>query len=92
MNEWGSQLENRFHRDEYDSVWRWRGRRGPNWFVTIQHMTIQRMEHVGIVVDDLQPRLSSSSSSDSYCRAREPSKAVGWTASLGSRAYGRTLR
>jgi len=23
------------------------------WFVTIQHMTIQRMEHVGIVVDDL---------------------------------------
>ena len=30
MNEWGPQLENRFHRDEYDSVWRWRGRRGPN--------------------------------------------------------------
>lgn len=23
------------------------------WFVTIQHMAIQRMEHVGIVVDDL---------------------------------------
>jgi hypothetical protein len=23
------------------------------WFLTIDHMTIQRMEHVGIVVDDL---------------------------------------
>jgi catechol 2,3-dioxygenase-like lactoylglutathione lyase family enzyme len=23
------------------------------WFLTIEHMTIQRMEHVGIVVDDL---------------------------------------
>ncbi len=23
------------------------------WFITIEHMTIQRMEHVGIVVDDL---------------------------------------
>src|SRR5207247_10766717 len=23
------------------------------WFFTIEHMTIQRMEHVGIVVDDL---------------------------------------
>jgi catechol 2,3-dioxygenase-like lactoylglutathione lyase family enzyme len=23
------------------------------WFITIEHMTIQRMDHVGIVVDDL---------------------------------------
>jgi catechol 2,3-dioxygenase-like lactoylglutathione lyase family enzyme len=23
------------------------------WFLTIEHMTLQRMEHVGIVVDDL---------------------------------------
>jgi catechol 2,3-dioxygenase-like lactoylglutathione lyase family enzyme len=23
------------------------------WFLTIEHMTVQRMEHVGIVVDDL---------------------------------------
>jgi hypothetical protein len=23
------------------------------WFLTIEHMTIQRMEHVGIMVDDL---------------------------------------
>ena len=23
------------------------------WFLTIEHMTIQRMDHVGIVVDDL---------------------------------------
>ncbi len=23
------------------------------WFITIEHMTVQRMEHVGIVVDDL---------------------------------------
>jgi hypothetical protein len=23
------------------------------WVITIEHMTIQRMEHVGIVVDDL---------------------------------------
>jgi catechol 2,3-dioxygenase-like lactoylglutathione lyase family enzyme len=28
-------------------------RRGSNTFLTIEHMTIQRMEHVGIVVDDL---------------------------------------
>ena len=23
------------------------------WFITIEHMAIRRMEHVGIVVDDL---------------------------------------
>ena len=27
--------------------------RPPIWFLTIKHMTIHRMEHVGIVVDDL---------------------------------------
>jgi hypothetical protein len=26
---------------------------GTIWFLTIEHMTIQRMDHVGIVVDDL---------------------------------------
>jgi catechol 2,3-dioxygenase-like lactoylglutathione lyase family enzyme len=30
-----------------------RGTAARVWFLTIEHMTIQRMEHVGIVVDDL---------------------------------------
>lgn len=33
--------------------------RGSNLALTTEHMTIPRMEHVGIVVDDLRPRLSS---------------------------------
>jgi catechol 2,3-dioxygenase-like lactoylglutathione lyase family enzyme len=33
-----------------------------------------------------RPRLSSSSSSDSCCGARRPSKVAGWTASWASRA------
>jgi hypothetical protein len=42
--------------------------------LTIEHMTIKRMEHVGIVVDDLAAATESSSGSDSSCRARGPSK------------------
>ena len=44
---------------------------------TVERMTIQRMEHVGIVADDLAARRRSSSSSDSSCRARGRSRAVG---------------
>ena len=64
----------------------------PKRFLTIEHMTLQRMEHVGIVVDDLAAATDSSPSSDSCCRARRPSKVAGWTASWGSRAYGRRVR
>ena len=46
-------------------------------------MTIQRLEHVGIVVDDLAPRQRCSSSSGSSRKARGRSSAVGWTASVG---------
>jgi catechol 2,3-dioxygenase-like lactoylglutathione lyase family enzyme len=38
-----------FAEEAVDDGWTARGRR----VLTIQHMTIQRMEHVGIVVDDL---------------------------------------
>ncbi len=52
--------------------------------VTIDLMTIQRMDHVGIVVDDLALRRSSSSTSDSSRRALGWSTAVGWIAWRGS--------
>src|SRR6266545_3587380 len=39
-----------------------------------------------------RPRRRSSSSSDSSCRARGRSRAVGWTAWWGSRAFGRRSR
>jgi catechol 2,3-dioxygenase-like lactoylglutathione lyase family enzyme len=54
-------------------------------------MTIQRMEHVGIVVDDL------AAATEFFVlglvlQGEGPSKVAGWTATWGSRAYGRTLR
>src|SRR4029453_1231706 len=43
-------------------------------------MTIERMEHVGIVVDDLEPRRRSSPSSDSSCTAKARSRAISGSA------------
>jgi hypothetical protein len=57
---------------------------------TIEHMTLQRMEHVGIVVDDLATEFFVGS--DSCRRAGGRSKVAGWTASWGSKAYGWTMR
>ena len=55
-------------------------------------MAIQRMEHVGIVVDDLAAATEFFVELGLVLQGEGPSKAAGWTASWGSRAYGRTLR
>jgi catechol 2,3-dioxygenase-like lactoylglutathione lyase family enzyme len=55
-------------------------------------MTIQRMDHVGIVVDDLAAAIVFFVELGLVLQARGPSKVAGWTASWGSRTYGRTLR
>ena len=54
-------------------------------------MTLQRMEHVGIVVDDLTAATEFFAELGLVLQG-EPSKAARWTASWGSTAYGRTLR
>jgi hypothetical protein len=59
---------------------------------TIEHMTIQQMEHVGIVVDDLAAATEFFVELGLVLQGRGPSKAAGWTASWGSRASGRTMR
>ena len=55
-------------------------------------MTIQRMDHVGIVVDDLAAATEFFVELGLVLQGKGPSKVAGWTASWGSRAYGRTLR
>jgi catechol 2,3-dioxygenase-like lactoylglutathione lyase family enzyme len=50
------------------------------------------MEHVGIVVDDLAAATEFFVELGLVLQARRPSNAAGWTASSGSRAYGRMLR
>ena len=55
-------------------------------------MGIQRMEHVGIVVDDLAAATEFFVELGLVLQARGPSKVAGWTASWGSSAYGLTLR
>ena len=54
-------------------------------------MTIQRMEHVGIVVDDLAAATEFFVELGLELQGEWSSKVGGWTASWGSRAYGRTL-
>jgi catechol 2,3-dioxygenase-like lactoylglutathione lyase family enzyme len=55
-------------------------------------MTIQRMEHVGIVVDDLAAATEFFVELGLVLQGEGPVEGRGWTASWGSRAYGRTLR
>jgi catechol 2,3-dioxygenase-like lactoylglutathione lyase family enzyme len=43
----------RFYRDDQDEFFGPAVRAARIWFITIEHMSIERMEHVGIVVDDL---------------------------------------
>jgi catechol 2,3-dioxygenase-like lactoylglutathione lyase family enzyme len=75
----------RFYRDDQDECF------GPAvgaariWPITMEHMSIKRMEHVGIVVDDLAAAAEFLSSLDSCCKARGPSRVAGWTASWGLR-------
>ncbi len=42
------------------------------WFPTIEHMTVQRMEHVGIVVDDLAAATECYEDSYRLCYVRGP--------------------
>jgi hypothetical protein len=62
------------------------------WFRTIEHMTIQRMDHVGIVVDDLAAATEFFVELGLVQQGEGALAVAGWTASLGSRAYGQTLR
>jgi hypothetical protein len=59
--------------------------------LTIEHMTIRRMEHVGIVVDDLAAAIESFVELGLELQARGASKAARW-AVVGSSAYWRRLR
>jgi hypothetical protein len=54
--------------------------------------TIQRMDNVAIVVDDLAAATAFLSNSDWSWRARRQSRAARWIASLGSRESDRTSR
>ena len=56
---------------------------------TIERMTVQRMDHVGIVVDDLAAAIEFFVELGLVLRARRPSKAAWSTASSGSKACGR---
>jgi catechol 2,3-dioxygenase-like lactoylglutathione lyase family enzyme len=49
-------------------------------------MTIQRMEHVGIVVDDLAAATEFFVDLGLELQGKGPSKVARWTASWGSRA------
>ena len=55
-------------------------------------MAIQRMDHVGIVVDDLAAATEFFVELGLVLQGEGPSKVAGWTAWWGSRAYGWTLR
>jgi hypothetical protein len=62
-----------------------------SWFgrvATVERLTIQRMDHVGIVVDDLAAATAFFVELDSGCRSR----AVWRTTWLGPRASGRRSR
>jgi catechol 2,3-dioxygenase-like lactoylglutathione lyase family enzyme len=60
--------------------------------LTSEHMTIQRMDPVGIVVDDLAAATEFFVELGRELQGEGPSKVAGWTASWGSRAYGRGSR
>jgi hypothetical protein len=60
--------------------------------LTSEHMTIQRMDHVGIVVDDLAAATEFFVELGLELQGEGLSKFAGWTASWGSRAYGRGSR
>jgi catechol 2,3-dioxygenase-like lactoylglutathione lyase family enzyme len=51
-------------------------------------MTIQRMEHVGIVVDDLAAATAFFVELGLKLQGEWPVRAIGWTAWWGSRASG----
>jgi hypothetical protein len=53
-------------------------------------MTIQRMEHVGIVVDDLAAATALLVELALKPQGESRSRAVGWTAPLGSRVWRRS--
>jgi hypothetical protein len=55
-------------------------------------MTLQRMEHVGIVVDDLAAATEFFVELGLLPQGGGRSKVAGWTASWGSKAYGWTMR
>jgi len=50
------------------------------------------MDHVGIVVDDLAAATEFFVELGLELQGEGPSKVAGWTASWGSRAYGRRVR
>jgi hypothetical protein len=55
-------------------------------------MTIQRMDHVGVVVDDLEAAIAFFVELGRSWRARRRSRDVGWTVSSGSTASESTSR
>jgi catechol 2,3-dioxygenase-like lactoylglutathione lyase family enzyme len=55
-------------------------------------MTIQHMEHVGIVVDDLEAATAFFVELGLKLQGEGRSRAVGWTAWSGSRASGWSTR
>ena len=66
-------------------------RLGP--ILAIEHVTIQRMEHVGIVVDDLPAATEFFVELGLELRGEAPAEGpLGWTVSWGSRASAWTLR
>jgi hypothetical protein len=59
---------------------------------TVERMTIQRLENVGIVADDLAAVTTFFVELGLELQAKGRSKTIGWTAWWGSRASGRTSR
>jgi catechol 2,3-dioxygenase-like lactoylglutathione lyase family enzyme len=55
-------------------------------------MPLQRMEHVGIVVDDLAAATEFFAELGLVLSGEGPRRSLGGTASWGSTAYGRSLR
>ena len=55
-------------------------------------MTIQRMEHVSVVVDDLEAAKAFFAERGMELEGEAPIEDLGWTASTGSTASGSTSR
>ncbi len=53
-------------------------------------MTIKRMDHVSVVVDDLQAAIAFFTTLGMALEGEMPVEAPGWTASAGSKASGST--
>ena len=55
-------------------------------------MTIKRMDHVSVVVDDLPAAIAFFTTLGMAFEGEAPAKAPGWTASAGSKASRSTSR